>query len=762
MIRDTTAAPKHLERPAIDYKCVAKVVIVTLLWLTVLSSMLLLSGQFRPIGAISTLSHAIGLPPIITTFIISNFALLLFTALWLIPWKSLQRDQQKSPRPAIANKEKEEKVQRPRPRIRLNADKSSSSTHSVTQSVQSEIKEAVEGKVVKISVHERGIEHELEFKEGKSLKACYDAFCDKYGFERCSLLVGGINFFAPERINGTEGEQDAYQWAEINIGSSKAISHYHLLSVPRDSKQKRKAPEQELKMVRTQFIQFRPQIGPRCISFVELPKGAKFKDCCDELAERMGVKPALTILDIWGKDGVRLTSTQNLGRNLFDIEKEHKFENSPALQFISITLTPEECREVCQLFKKYNFPRFPVNPPNDEEALREIRLSLWIECDRLLRRRPDAGSDTMNQQRTCFNKMDQDPDASDHAKGFIRRLAEMFNEGYRLYSASVTHSYDELLATMKEEFHSDVLPGDTNPGDDVIELKIRGYECRIDKRRLNALSSSFAQLIEEKNTELVEAQSIHLIKYLNGTLAVEQLSDSEMGALLDTAESFHFDNLSLLCQTKLIDRLRTMKSLSSLEVQLFQKTPFLKQAYGLWLGERLWESEQCREQIEEIKQNLGAVPEIAPVTVDKDYAITVNMPRGSKQVMKSVLMKSDYFRGKLSGYFGKEKDLKEITEDQDIPDEILVYMAGTKDYKTFTWEEINLLFPYADFLGLPELAHYFKSSACDALLKARKEDLKGEFCNIFRHLHEELTEWGIIFKTSSLFGDISNQFRKIF
>ena len=422
----------------------------------------------------------------------------------------------------------------------------------------------------------------IEMERGKKLKDIYNAICEKYHLRDFVFMFNGKAFQLNEY-----GEEDSYAWAvewkkRNNINNATAI---HLVVRHIDPTQTIQTTEA------TRSIACYFRYGRRSWR-VHLPSHASLKDLCDKLAEEFKLKPALTLVRILYR-ATLLTRPENLSRNIFELQDKYRFSNEPMLMCLPLTLSTEEAQELCSLFRKLNFPGY-VKFDTAEASLQALRTLLWSACDRLFRRREDAGYVELGRQLDILRTLSTLASTKD-LKAYLEYLIQELSSAYSIYLTSSARSYDELVAALAKE----LLPTPStnqererlSSGDETVVLHIREKSGSVDKARLTKLSLYCAMYVEqlriharmhgeEEGATSLDA-SIHLFDYLDNTLKLDRLTDSEVGELLATAESFIFKELSYLCQCEFIVRLKQGRLLTPALKEALQQTTILQQALSL-------------------------------------------------------------------------------------------------------------------------------------------------------------------------------------
>ena len=255
---------------------------------------------------------------------------------------------------------------------------------------------------------------------------------------------------------------------------------------------------------------------------------ATLNDCCTELAKIRDMNPITTFVQIIFC-GHLISRPDQLSRNIFDVADENEFAKHACVHALTISLSEEECKELCDLFETHKFPKFERQNTN-EKTIEFIRLLLWSECDRLLRRRPGAGSKELGEQLRSLNAIINQPTIADNVKGFLSGLADLAGAAYNIYASSAAATYDELIKLLKPVVQQGITLADEDSS--TIELQIGEKTHKIEKARLTAMSSYFSTLIngvkinqattatfkeakDEVGTIELEEHSLHLFEYLD-------------------------------------------------------------------------------------------------------------------------------------------------------------------------------------------------------------------------------------------------------
>lgn len=466
-------------------------------------------------------------------------------------------------------------------------------------------------------------------------------------------------------------------------------------------------------------------------------------ECSAKLLSKRGLNPATTILRI-SFAGKCISTPDRFNVKMTDLHKELNFYSAATINAMPETLSPQECDELCTLLEKSGFPQFK-RQANTEKTLETVRQIIWSACDRVLRRRPGAGSRELEEQLKVLNEiLSKQKTAFRGIGGYVSALREQLYAAYNIYASDVGTSYDELLDTLQQQLtpanREKVGPEvkgliTLHMGQSTLCVK-RSILCSLSRYFVTLLKGNFKEGQKEIDEIELEGHSPHLFSYFHGAaLDLPKLTYQELGNLYATADALTFNELSFMCQKEMITRLRTAKTLSKEEKRVFRQTPLLHTALRIWLGEQLYES----ADLGKIKAQIGPAPKIDVPKVDKDCQITLKMPSGNRQILKSQLIRCDYFRALINGPW-KDSGKNEMVVEADIPEELFVYLEGSKAYEKWGWDKVKEVIPFAEYYALPELSHHLKTKVCDALLEARKNRLKKNFCEICIYLRKEIEQ----------------------
>ena len=589
---------------------------------------------------------------------------------------------------------------------------------------------------------------QVTLKEGKTVRETMNALLEKYG--DCVLYFGGRALISKEILASPLGDKDAYRWATEDNRLASGTCLQLILKKGRGIKNE--LPREEKQLVLASFNCLIRE-GGRRHAMISLPKTATLQDCCDELAIVQNRSPVTTYVRVI-VSGKLLSKPELLIQNIFALQEEYKFSHLICLHALYNTLSPEECKEFCQLFEQYKFPQFPKNH-EPEKTIEIIRHALiWGACNRVLRKRPGAGSSELEQQRQVLSEILKHPTISRNVSGFVMGLADLVNAAYNQYVSSAMSSYDALRALLEgQRISLPPLPAQT-PNEETVELQIGESKYTIEKAKLLTLSKyleshitgGFKESQEQIDVVELEGQSIHLFEYFDKgkDFNLSNLSYEELGALLDTAESLIFAELSCMCQEELIQRIKNCHTVTDEMRIIYKKAPIIHNALRIRLSQDLWKSPDFKKKIQTIKDKLGAQP--APptsVTLKEDRPITLILPSGrERKLLQSQLMKCGFFHSLFSHEWKDSKE-QEFTLDVEIPDSLLDYLrSGSDGYKhNMQWSEIKEIIQLAAFLDLPELTYHFKLKVCDKLLEAHENGWEKNFCDICASLRKEIEQW---------------------
>lgn len=758
-------------------------VAVTLVALAIIATLTLsvmLVANFVPVGDLSPLAHSLGLPWLCVAlgFSITCLILSIYLAKRYLPKKEhtviLRPSQKETPSAAPEKKviqapplstPKEGTVQAP-PLFTLKEETVQSEIPPSPQATgqpaptinkAAETKQTTSQAQLSHSIITRlpdGIYITIALVQGKTVKEVYVETCQQYRLHGFKLFFGGVGLDMEK-----DGEKDAYAWAGT-LGLAQ-LSGVHIVVDKVDPTRKIQS-NQEMGRIWANF-RFWDRERHGGVFCPELPTTSSLSNLCHVLAEERKYAPGLTLIRIicCGKE---LTVPENLSRNIFDIQKEHEFQKLTCLHALTVAISKEEGQILSDLLGHYKFPRF-TKARTVEFTMQGLCSTLWTSCDRLFRRREGAGSPELEKQVHILQELLKHEKTTPAMHGYLSGLIKMVSSAYNIYAATAASSYDELVKLLKTELLQEStqgLPDPSTPEEKQIEFEIDKKTHKIGKRRLVQLSSYLAAMVETRQGQFkdtkeeidvieLEEQSVHLFDYLGGTLQIQTLSDQEVGALLNTAESLIFNELSYLCQHELIRRLRNTSKVSAELETVLKRTAILKKAYRIWMGRQFWKSTDVEKQIAKIKKDLIFIPAPKVDEVKNDCEIELKMPSGTRKILKSQLMRSVNFASRLSRW---QNENKPFEIENDLPDEILDYLVTESDaYKTFSWEKIKEVYPAADFYDLREMAFYLKNRVCDELLKAYKEKREKTFCDILVYLRKELEVWGMDFTATRSWTD---------
>lgn len=755
-------------------------VAVTLVALSIIATLtlsIMLVANFVPIGDLSPLTHALGLPWLCVAlgFSITCLILSIYLATRSLPKKEhaviLRPSKKETPSadpekkvipPLPLSTPKEEIAQ---PKIPLSSQVKTAQPEPTlpppqlspepTQPAPPAINKVAETEQTNSQAQLRshistrlpnGIYITIPLVAGKKVKEVYAETCKQHGLHGFKLMFSGVALDMEK-----DGEKDAYAWAQ-KLDLVK-LTTVHIIFDQIDPARKIQS-NQEMGRIWASF-RFWDRDGRGGVFCPELPTTSSLNNLCHVLEEERHYDPGLTLIRIICC-GVELTVPENLSRNIFEIQKEHEFQKLACLHALTVAISKEDGQILSDLLEHYKFPGF-TKARTVEFTMQGLRTTLWSSCDRLFRRREGAGSPDLEKQIHILQELLKHEKTTQAMHGYLSGLIKMVSSAYNIYAATAASSYDELVKLLKKELLQESTQGQIDPStaeEKQIEFEIDKKTYTIGKRRLLHLSSYLAAMVERwqgqfKDTkEEIDAfelqeQSVHLFDYLGGTLQIQTLSDQEVGALLNTAESLIFNELSYLCQCELIQRLRNAKKVNAGLEKLLQRTAILQKAYCIWMGQQFWKSTDVEKQIAKIKKDLIVIPPPKIDEVKDDCEMELKMPSETAKILKSQLMRSVNFASRLERW---QKENKVFAIEYDLPEEILDYLVtGSDAYKTLSWERIQEVYPVADFYDLREMAFYLKNRVCDELLKSYNEKREKTFCDILVYLRKELELWGMEF-----------------
>jgi hypothetical protein len=601
-----------------------------------------------------------------------------------------------------------------------------------------------------------GLHHpQLQCESGKSLKKVMLSFLQENSLKKFKLIFNGQVILTERDLNvddkdkTAKANKDSYQWAhDLELETGTCVQCLEL---------ERTAPAPAPQDAQEVPAAFKFCSRPYRCAYLSVPPKTNFKDCCYELARKNQMNPNTTLVRVIYY-GNLISQPEALSKNIFDLAREYEFANAACIHVLTTTLSDDETAKLVALFQKHNFPGFSTlvgdSTPND--AIMILRETLWSACDRLFRRRDNAGSLELEAQLKALKAILEDSKSTTH--GYMMGLVSMVEAACHIYSTSLDYTYDKLMDKLGKQLQKiDAAP--YNQVNDKIRIQIGKEERQYSKAYIMQLSSYFTTLlsgvkIDNENKahfaesaqpveeiEIEQASSL-LFQYLDGDLNLSKLSYVDLSALLDTAEAFIFDDLFARCQLELIERIKALpegKTLDEETKKIYTKTAFLKQALRIRLSTQLWKEEG------KIKKIQAALTPFKPDTgVPDNTLITLKMPTSNKQIAKSCLIqRSGYFAGLFRSGMAESQDT-ELEFEDNLPEAILNYLeTGSQDYKNFNWEEIKKLLPFTEALDLGELTHHFKSKACEELLKAKAANNQGQFSEICSHLLHKIESWDI-------------------
>ncbi len=458
---------------------------------------------------------------------------------------------------------------------------------------------------------------------------------------------------------------------------------------------------------------------------------ANIMNACFALAKKDKRTPETTLVRMIFC-GKLLSNSDNMSKNYFAVEREYELPKETCVHVLMTSISKQECEVICEFWKEEEFP--DLKGKKLEAKIDYIRALIWSECDRVFRKRPGSGPGLEKHIKILVKllgcKFSKDVDS------FVKGLLDLASDAYSMYKTSANSTFDELLGFLKSQIQS----VSYEPDERKIKVRIEKSCCAIEAGKLMELSTNFAISFKDKiaNEEAIdlEGHSPHLIDYLSGSLNFQGLDYCQIDKLLDTATCFVFDELAILCQITLIQKLQNEKEVTQEMKSIFKKKPVLFRALYLRLTQDLWNSKDFAKKLEKIKDN---IPEkVSIVRTNSDPTFTLVMPSKKVELEKSQLLQCKFFRD----YFSDNPQNKntDLPQQFDWPDEIITYLTTGKKILP-TLENIQQLVSCAEQLDISELICEYKNFVYNKLSHYYAQKDEKSFCELCMEIGIEINQW---------------------